>query len=147
MKSTLIILILFISCKINAQTIDSQNFFSIIKGTWIVEYYSVDWKPLRDLKYQPNPDTVIIHQNGIVQTHGTYSGYKSANEELWTSFDDKTKRIYYKYLQMDKTYSKVLERYKVLFISKNEMKVEYIGYSEIDPQKPVKTRIIFKRIK
>lgn len=107
MKTNLVILIFFISCKINAQTIDSKNFFSMIKGKWTTEYYSKDWKTQRDLKYQPNPDTVIINQNGIVKTTRTYGGQKSTNEEFWTSYDDKAKRIYYKYIQMDKTYSMV----------------------------------------
>ena len=121
---------------------DSKNFHSIIKGTWTVEYATVENGKLINIQRQA-PDTARIDSEGLVKTIHLKDKYASI--EKWDSYDNVKKVVYGKGIY-DNLPEQQLEL-KVISLDKDVIKFEVPTFDEDHPANQGTMLIIYKRVR
>jgi hypothetical protein len=136
-----------------SQSITSKNYKTILSGTWTVSYSDSLWK-IEDWRCV---DTIVINSNGIINSVRTCKKPEDfpddeefdpilLGKEMWTRFDTKKMKIYYKhYQEWDNTWSKEIYVNRVISIHKDEIKVEVDAYLEGVREKKI-LYVIYRRV-
>jgi hypothetical protein len=154
MRHSILALVLLLAGLGRAQTIDSINFKAKLAGTWTQNYCDSLWA----IEDWICVDTLTIAPDGFINSVRTcekpidfpedevYEPFLLGKEE-WTRFDQINMKLYRKYyLEWDNSWSEEQERYRVISISKNEIRVECDAYVGLDFGDEI-LRIIYKRVK
>ncbi len=144
MKQFSIILFLFIGKIGISQTVNSENYKTTLSGTWTLNFCDSSWNIIEWIC----ADTLTFMSNGQVNEVRTcdkpidYPDYLDDEDdtennrilrfqEIWTRFDSKNMKMYYKtYQEWDETWSEESEHFKIISISNNEIKGESDAHSE-----------------
>lgn len=155
MRNLIVIVLLFLSNAGFTQTIDSINYKTALSGVWTLNFCDSlwnieDWICVDTLTFLPNG------QVNSVRTCERPEGYPDdevydpilLDKVEWTRYDQNTMKLYYKYYQeWDDSWSKELEHYRVIAITKNEIRAECDAYSESEPDQVQILRVLYQRVK
>lgn len=154
MKKFNLILVTLLSFTAFSQNITSSNFKTELAGTWTMNFCDANWNAL----HWTCVDTLTFSKTGFVNSVRTcerpkgypeedeYNGVHLGREE-WTKFDSKKMILYYKtFEEWENDWSKEEPRYRVFSITKDEIKAEFDGWSEVDGKEHV-NYVIYKRVK
>jgi len=156
MKQFLIILFLLVGKVGISQTVNSENYKTTLTGTWTLNFCDSLWNILDWIC----ADTLTFRNNGQVNEVRTchppieYLDESDDSEnirilrfkEVWTRYDSKNRRMYYKtYQEWDNTWSEETIHFRVIHISKNEIKGESDAYAEGSDKKEI-FRVLYTRV-
>ena len=153
MRNLIAVLRLFMSSVGYAQTIDSTNYRTGLSGTWTLNYCDSLW----EIKVGDCVDTLTFQSNGQVNSVCTCErpeGYPVDEEydtimlrkEEWTRFDQNAMKLYFKYYkEWDNSWSEELEHYRVISITKDEIRAELYSIPKWIREIPI--RVIYTRVK